>query len=73
MTDLKYFVSDWHYLRHISVPGLTCIWQVSGRSNIKFEEMCMLDIWYSLNKNIVMDTKLVLLTVSTVLFDKGAY
>ena len=73
MTDLKYFVSDWHYLRHISVPGLTCIWQVSGRSNIKFEEMCMLDIWYSLNKNWVMDTKLIFLTFSTVLFDRGAY
>jgi exopolysaccharide biosynthesis polyprenyl glycosylphosphotransferase len=73
MTDLKYFVSDWHYLRHISVPGLTCIWQVSGRSNIKFEEMCMLDIWYSLNKNWVMDIKLVFLTVSTILFDRGAY
>lgn len=73
MTDLKYFVSDSHYLRHISVPGLTCIWQVSGRSNIKFEEMCMLDIWYSLNKNWVMDTKLIFLTFSTVLFDRGAY
>lgn len=73
MTDLKYFVSDWHYLRHISVPGLTCIWQVAGRSNIKFEEMCMLDIWYSLNKNWVMDTKLIFLTVTTILFDRGAY
>lgn len=73
MTDLKYFVSDWHYLRHISVPGLTCIWQVAGRSNIKFEEMCMLDIWYSLNKNWVMDVKLVFLTGSTILFDRGAY
>lgn len=73
MTDLKYFVSDWHYLRHVSVPGLTCIWQVSGRSNIKFEEMCMLDIWYALNKNWVMDLKLVCLTFSTILFDRGAY
>lgn len=73
MTDLKYFVSDWHYLRHVSVPGLTCIWQVSGRSNIKFEEMCMLDIWYALNKNVIMDAKLIFLTISTVLFDKGAY
>lgn len=73
MTDLKYFVSDWHYLRHISVPGLTCIWQVAGRSNIKFEEMCMLDIWYSLNKNWIMDIKLVFLTICTVLFDRGAF
>jgi len=43
--DFENYYEEWHYSRHDGTPGLTCLWQVSGRSNIDFHNMCILDVY----------------------------
>lgn len=47
--DFKNYYEEWHYSRHAGLPGLTCLWQISGRSNIDFHNMCILDVYYLRN------------------------
>jgi lipopolysaccharide/colanic/teichoic acid biosynthesis glycosyltransferase len=54
-------------------PGLTGLWQVSGRSNIPFAEMVLLDIFYIENWTLDLDVRILLQTVPNVLFGHGAY
>jgi len=54
-------------------PGLTCIWQVSGRGNIPFPRQVELDVQYIESQSIWMDIKLLLKTVPAVLLGKGAF
>ncbi len=53
-------------------PGLTCIWQVSGRSNLAFPEQLRLDLEYIEQRNTLLDFKLLLLTVPAVISCRGA-
>lgn len=55
------------------VPGLTCIWQVSGRADLDFQQQVELDVRYIRERTLWMDFKLVLLTFPAVLSGKGAY
>ena len=55
------------------VPGITCIWQVSGRSDIPFDQQVQLDVQYIDSHSIWLDIKLLLLTVPAVLLGRGAY
>ncbi len=55
------------------VPGLTCIWQVSGRSNIGFEEQVTMDLEYIQNYSMFKDLKILLYTIPAVLKGTGAY
>jgi exopolysaccharide biosynthesis polyprenyl glycosylphosphotransferase len=52
-------------------PGLTCIWQVSGRNNISFKQWMKMDLEYIDNWSLILDVKLLTLTVKEVLFGKG--
>jgi lipopolysaccharide/colanic/teichoic acid biosynthesis glycosyltransferase len=54
-------------------PGLTCIWQVSGRSNLAFPIQCKLDVDYIEQQSLALDLKLIAKTVPAVLTGKGAY
>jgi lipopolysaccharide/colanic/teichoic acid biosynthesis glycosyltransferase len=54
-------------------PGLTCFWQVGGRSEIDFAGQVRLDIDYIRSESVWTDLKLLFLTVPAVLFGKGAY
>ena len=63
----------WHKRRLETQPGLTGMWQVSGRSDLTFDEMALLDIYYVENWSLALDIKIMLQTVPTVLFHKGAY
>ncbi len=65
--------SAWHRKRLRVRPGLTGLWQVSGRSELPFEDMIRLDIYYIENWSLWMDFRIVLRTVPTVLFGRGAY
>ncbi|HUO67330.1 MAG TPA: sugar transferase [Gammaproteobacteria bacterium] len=59
--------------RRLSVrPGITCVWQVSGRNQIGFEEWMYLDMQYIDNWSIAQDFQLIFKTVPVVLFGKGA-
>ena len=62
-----------HRARMAIKPGLTGLWQVSGRSNITdFEEVVRLDVKYIQNWNIGVDIKILLKTVQVVLAGEGA-
>lgn len=53
-------------------PGLTCIWQVSGRNSIGFNEWVNLDINYIENRSLLLDIKLIIKTIPVLLGDKNA-
>ena len=53
-------------------PGITCIWQVSGRNNIEFEEWVELDLEYIQKRSVLLDMKLILMTIPALLGDKNA-
>jgi lipopolysaccharide/colanic/teichoic acid biosynthesis glycosyltransferase len=63
----------WQRERLAARPGLTCIWQISGRSDIPFENWVELDIEYVRTRSFWLDLKLLLLTVPAVLTGRGAY
>jgi lipopolysaccharide/colanic/teichoic acid biosynthesis glycosyltransferase len=67
----EYSLSD---RRRLEVtPGITCIWQVSGRSDIPFPEQVELDVRYIESQSLLTDLKLLWQTVPAVLFGRGAY
>ncbi len=64
---------EWHHKRLEVAPGLTGLWQVSGRSNVTFDEMMLLDVYYTEQWSPMLDTMILLRTVPSVLFQRGAY
>jgi exopolysaccharide biosynthesis polyprenyl glycosylphosphotransferase len=63
----------WHRQRLDVMPGITGLWQVSGRSEVAFDEMCLLDIYYLENWSLAMDIVLILRTIPKVVWSRGAY
>lgn len=61
-----------HHYRLDTIPGITCIWQVSGRNQIQFEEQVKLDVEYIHKRSIKEDIKLLLKTVRAVISARGA-
>jgi lipopolysaccharide/colanic/teichoic acid biosynthesis glycosyltransferase len=55
------------------VPGLTCLWQVAGRSDIDFEGQVRLDVQYLESQSLKGDILLLLKTIPAVLSGRGAY
>jgi lipopolysaccharide/colanic/teichoic acid biosynthesis glycosyltransferase len=55
------------------IPGITCIWQVSGRGDIAFDEQVQLDVQYIESQSFWIDIKILLKTIPAVLTGKGAY
>ncbi len=64
---------EWHRQRLQAPQGLTGLWQVSGRSDLTFDEGCLLDIFYIENYSVALDLRILLRTVPKVLFRQGAY
>lgn len=56
-----------------TVPGITGLWQVSGRNNIDFEGRLQMDVWYVRNWSLWMDIMLLIKTIKVVLLKNGAY
>ncbi len=65
--------ADWHRKRLATAPGITGLWQVSGRSDLPFDEMVLLDIYYIENWSPLLDLSILLRTVPSVLARSGAY
>ena len=63
----------WQRRRLAVKSGLTCLWQVSGRSEIGFDDWVRMDIWYLKNQSFGTDLKLLLRTPLSVLSGRGAY
>jgi lipopolysaccharide/colanic/teichoic acid biosynthesis glycosyltransferase len=67
----EYTLSD---RRRLEVkPGITCIWQVTGRSNIPFDQQVELDVQYIHSQGLLQDIRILFMTIPAVLFGRGAY
>ncbi len=65
--------ADWHRQRLATAPGITGLWQVSGRSDLSFEEMVLLDIYYIENWSPLRDLSILLRTIPQFIAGRGAY
>jgi exopolysaccharide biosynthesis polyprenyl glycosylphosphotransferase len=63
----------WQMQRISVLPGITGLWQVSGRSDVPFEEMVLLDIFYIENWSLDLEIRILLQTIPYVLLGHGAY
>ena len=54
-------------------PGLTCLWQIQGRSGIPFDRLVSLDMQYIRSKSLLKDIVIIIKTIPAVLFGRGAY
>jgi exopolysaccharide biosynthesis polyprenyl glycosylphosphotransferase len=63
----------WHMQRLTIMPGITGLWQISGRSDVPFDEMCLLDIYYIENWSVKLDMQILMMTLPRVLMRHGAY
>jgi lipopolysaccharide/colanic/teichoic acid biosynthesis glycosyltransferase len=62
------------HLRRLRVkPGITCLWQIGGRSEIDFEGQVRLDLEYIRSSSVFFDIAILLKTLPAVIFGKGAY
>jgi len=64
---------SWHNLRLSVKPGLTGLWQISGRNNVGFDEMVRLDLKYIRERNFWYDLKIILKTIPVLLGDSKAF
>ena len=64
---------DWQFGRLRATPGLTGLWQVSGRSEVPFQDMVRLDLHYIRNWSLGMDIEILLRTIPAILTSRGAY
>lgn len=53
------------------LPGLTGLWQVSGRNNLSFDDMIALDLEYVKHHSVLWDIKIIFITVAQMFFSKG--
>ena len=63
----------WQRQRLSVIGGITGLWQVSGRSDLTFDELCLLDIYYIENWSLALDLRILLSTIPYALFGRGAY
>ncbi len=63
----------WHRQRLSVLGGITGLWQVSGRSDLTFDEQCLLDIYYIENWSLALDLRIIFQTIPFALFGRGAY
>ncbi len=62
------------YLRRLLIkPGLTCLWQVRGRSNVPFTKWMRWDVFYLKHWSLILDLRIIFWTIPAVLKGKGAY
>ena len=64
---------EWHKKRIIVRPGITGVWQVTGRSEVAFEDMILLDLYYIYNRSVLLDFQVLMETANAVLKQKGAF
>jgi len=70
--DYNGFDEDWHRRRFSVRPGITCLWQVNGRSNISFDKWMKLDMEYIDQWSLWLDFKILIMTIPAVLRGSGA-
>ena len=71
--DFEGFEEDRHRRRFSMKPGITCLWQVEGRSNVTFDEWMQMDMRYIDQWSLWLDFKIILKTIPAVVRGTGAY
>jgi len=71
LCDIDQF-KEWQRRRQTMKPGVTCLWQISGRSKIDFETWMKLDLRYIDNWSLALDLKVLLKTIPLVLLCRGS-
>ena len=71
--DFNGFEEDWYRRRFSVLPGITCLWQIEGRSDISFDEWMQLDMRYIDQWSLWLDIKILFKTIPAVLRGSGAY
>ena len=66
-------LEDWHRARYAVLPGMTGLWQISGRSGLTFDDLVRLDFTYLENWSIWLDITIIARTIPAVLTGRGAY
>ena len=66
-------LEEWHRRRYRVLPGMTGLWQISGRSKLTFDDLVRLDFYYLEHWSIWLDVSILLRTVPAVLGARGAY
>jgi exopolysaccharide biosynthesis polyprenyl glycosylphosphotransferase len=66
-------LEDWHRKRYLVLPGMTGLWQVSGRIALSFDDLVRLDFYYLENWSIWLDVSILAKTLPAVLARRGAY
>ena len=73
LRDVAGFTVDWQRRRFSVRPGVTCLWQINGRSSISFDQWMELDMLYIDRRSLMLDLKILLQTIPAVLKKTGAY
>jgi exopolysaccharide biosynthesis polyprenyl glycosylphosphotransferase len=66
-------LAEWHLKRYLVLPGMTGLWQISGRSNLSFDDLVRLDFYYLDNWSIWLDITILARTIPAVISQRGAY
>jgi exopolysaccharide biosynthesis polyprenyl glycosylphosphotransferase len=66
-------LDDWHRKRYNVLPGITGLWQISGRSNLGFDDLVRLDFYYLENWSLWLDVSILWKTIPAILVGRGAY
>jgi exopolysaccharide biosynthesis polyprenyl glycosylphosphotransferase len=66
-------LEEWHRKRYLVLPGVTGLWQISGRSNLSFDDLVRYDFYYLDNWSIWLDISILAKTIPAVLAQRGAY
>ena len=72
LRDYEGFSQDWHRRRFSVRPGITCLWQIMGRSSIGFDEWMALDMRYIDQWSVWLDIKILFQTIPAVFRGSGA-
>ena len=66
-------LEDWHRKRYLVLPGMTGLWQVSGRAELDFDDLVRLDFFYLENWSVSMDLSILVKTIPAVARGRGAF
>ena len=66
-------LEDWHKKRYLVMPGITGLWQVSGRSDLDFDDLVRLDFLYLERWSVFLDLSILVKTVPAVFTRRGAF
>jgi exopolysaccharide biosynthesis polyprenyl glycosylphosphotransferase len=73
LRDVERIHTQWHKRRFSMKPGVTCLWQVNGRSDVSFDDWVVMDLEYIDKWSLALDMRILLRTVPIVLKGSGAY